>query len=778
MKISWSLCLSALLLLSANLSFAQPTEPWENEGQSLSEDPVTGDMTYQWWGKSGRTYFIQSSEDLMDWTYIPIIEPGIDDWVEWGFSFTADSIFLRLKFSDIPTTNPDTADFDGDNIGNWAELLQETDPFAALDLNGNGIPDDWELFWNDRIGVYPAPITASLSRDSTSVQFLYLNNPVSPDADFTVTVSGDIAGSFLGYEFEDSLTGNVLYEWTEIAATGTLLTDISDHDNASQEVIFQSITFPFYGIDLDRLYATTDGVLAFFDDFVPWGGDPIPYWDNPDGFIALFWDDLDTNDGSANDAGEIYYQEFSDRVVFQYDGVTRDSDDKTATNTFQAILHENGEIGIRYKELDGFLEDATVGIENPDGDGGIEVVHDGPYLEANLALKFRPAPVTFVSVSPLSGTTPEGGVSSLAVTFDSTDLRPGIYTADIEIAHTGTGVTPWTIPAILEVRNEPAEITLTEPSSESWFWLGEGVTLRATGSDSDYGLERVDFYAEDQLLGSDSTASYQDYWVPTEPGVYDLTARAVDRFGTVTISDPIPVRFVEDADGDLMPDDWERDHFDGEITHEASTDADDDGFPNIFEYHFGTDPNVSSSKPAFSNEQEYNSPDPRVGNIRYFIVGGDSDTEFRKSSIRNAVQAANDFDIIEVEPGFYPGTLNLYDRVYLFSSDELPDWIEAHGITEATVDTDGDTLGNLAEYATHGTDPRAADADGDQLDDAAELTAGTNPSNADTDGDELPDGWEVLYGLDPLDETTGDGDPARLGPMTIPPIRKPTTTPR
>ena len=678
----------------------------------------------------------------------------------------------------------------------------------------------------------------------------------------------------------------------------------------------------------------------------------------------MFWDDLDTNDGSANDAGDIYFQEMPDRVIFQYEGVTRDADDKTATNTFQAVLHGDGGIDIRYKELNGFLEQATVGIENPEGDGGIEVVHNAPYLEENLALKFQPVPVTFVTVSPLSGTTPVAGVSTLAVTFDSTDMKPGVYTAAIEIAHNGTGTTPWTIPAVLEVLNQPAAITLTEPSNESWFWLGEGVSLRALATDTDYGLERVEFFADDQFLDSDATASYQEYWVPTEQGVYDLTARAIDRFDTVTVSDPVQIRVLEDVDGDQMPDDWEIANF-GDTAREASADADGDGFPNIFEYHFGTDPNESTSHPEFSDEQEFVSPDPRVGSIRYFLVDGVSDTEFRKSSIRNAVSAADDFDIIEVGPGFYPGTLNLYDWVYLFSSegartttidgdgandnvayisenvvlegftlqngyrssdgaglyilgsysrniqpriigcvirnnragdegggayiryahpvfinctladntattgngihlsgtqsdvtlintllsnpgqleisgsgiitsqhslvrdpatgnlfldgvdmgtsdpglgfdlgltaqsiardagtgslharidadgedysdsapdigadefhdadgDGLPDWIEMQGITEATEDTDGDTLGNLAEYATHGTDPRNGDVDDDGLDDAAEIAAGTNASKADTDGDSLPDGWEVQYGLDPLDGNTGDEDP-------------------
>jgi len=92
-------------------------------------------------------------------------------------------------------------------------------------------------------------------------------------------------------------------------------------------------------------------------------------------------------------------------------------------------------------------------------------------------------------------------------------------------------------------------------------------------------------------------------------------------------------------------------------------------------------------------------------------------------------------------------------------ADGLPDWVEALGASDAASDADGDTLNNLDEYETHWTNPNDPDTDGDQLDDAAELTAGTDALDPDTDGDALPDGWEVNYGLDPLDGATADGDP-------------------
>ncbi len=138
------LCLSALALPVIGPSIAQSPAPWQNEGQKLIQDPTTGDMTLQWWGESGRTYFIQISEDLVDWNYVPIIEPGTDDWVEWGFSFSSDSLFLRLNYSDIPSTDPFSDDFDGDGISNWDEFQAGTDPLNP-DTDGDGIPDGWEV---------------------------------------------------------------------------------------------------------------------------------------------------------------------------------------------------------------------------------------------------------------------------------------------------------------------------------------------------------------------------------------------------------------------------------------------------------------------------------------------------------------------------------------------------------------------------------------------------------------------------------------------------------
>ena len=50
-----------------------------------------------------------------------------------------------------------------------------------------------------------------------------------------------------------------------------------------------------------------------------------------------------------------------------------------------------------------------------------------------------------------------------------------------------------------------------------------------------------------------------------------------------------------DANGNDMPDDWEFDRFDGDMTQTSVGDFDDDGFPNYSEWVASTDPNAPGS---------------------------------------------------------------------------------------------------------------------------------------------------------------------------------------
>jgi len=114
-----------------------------NEGSRLQYDSGSDTWSFSWWGKAGRSYFPQHSTDLKTWTYVPIIESGADAVISWGFSTTSDRFFTRLKYSDAVTGDANTADFDGDGLGNLYELNLGIDPFK-VDTDGDLLWDGYE----------------------------------------------------------------------------------------------------------------------------------------------------------------------------------------------------------------------------------------------------------------------------------------------------------------------------------------------------------------------------------------------------------------------------------------------------------------------------------------------------------------------------------------------------------------------------------------------------------------------------------------------------------
>jgi hypothetical protein len=96
-----------LLLFAAGIANAQGPDDL-NAGQRLTRNASDGSFTFSWWGRSGKTYFIQQTDNLlMPWSYVPIIETGTDDVIAWGFSTTSDKMFLRLEIHDAAGALPD-----------------------------------------------------------------------------------------------------------------------------------------------------------------------------------------------------------------------------------------------------------------------------------------------------------------------------------------------------------------------------------------------------------------------------------------------------------------------------------------------------------------------------------------------------------------------------------------------------------------------------------------------------------------------------------------------
>lgn len=83
-------------------------------------------------------------------------------------------------------------------------------------------------------------------------------------------------------------------------------------------------------------------------------------------------------------------------------------------------------------------------------------------------------------------------------------------------------------------------VSLTSPVSGTVKVAPASFTLAAAAEDLD-GIDRVEFYADSTLIGSDNLAPYSVPWNNVAAGGYVLTAKAVDTRGASTVSAPVQV---------------------------------------------------------------------------------------------------------------------------------------------------------------------------------------------------------------------------------------------
>ncbi|MEO5913882.1 MAG: hypothetical protein ABIS50_06590 [Luteolibacter sp.] len=114
--------------------------------------PPTGGKFVVWYGKTGRSYFIQVSDPadpLKKWNWAPAIESGNNEEISYEVDGTADKAFYRLQYTDQTATNLDTADFDNDGLTNLAEITPygwnstQTNPLDP-DTDHDGLTDKFE----------------------------------------------------------------------------------------------------------------------------------------------------------------------------------------------------------------------------------------------------------------------------------------------------------------------------------------------------------------------------------------------------------------------------------------------------------------------------------------------------------------------------------------------------------------------------------------------------------------------------------------------------------
>ena len=172
---------------------------------------ASGIASTDWPGVAKRTYFYQSSPDLVNWTFAP--------WMAFGggghhyelATAGTQKLFVRLHYVDDTTVTTlqqaRDADFDNDGISNAFELETIfTDPLnknsAGGDSDFDGLPDGWEKFHFGGIGItngsatlQPDGLTNKEKADlGLNPNIDYSSGSAAQPANYTYDLTGRLTG--------------------------------------------------------------------------------------------------------------------------------------------------------------------------------------------------------------------------------------------------------------------------------------------------------------------------------------------------------------------------------------------------------------------------------------------------------------------------------------------------------------------------------------------------------------------------------------------------------
>ena len=89
--------------------------------------------------------------------------------------------------------------------------------------------------------------------------------------------------------------------------------------------------------------------------------------------------------------------------------------------------------------------------------------------------------------------------------------------------------------------NELPDVAITAPAQNASYFAPASIEIAASASDADGSITGVEFFANSNSIGVDTSAPYTFTWVTSAIGTYALTAVATDNLGATTESAPISV---------------------------------------------------------------------------------------------------------------------------------------------------------------------------------------------------------------------------------------------
>ena len=345
-------------------------------------------------------------------------------------------------------TNPSSFLYNGGAGGlGGLNLYGITEPLETISFTVSfGVPE-MEVFPNSLY--YQLPVgefeTQSFSISNIGEEGTALNYSaviLNSDA-YTNPQGGPDAGGY--FWTTSNAEDNLFYEWIDIDGLGTLL-DFQNNDSFCSEEIQMPFDFPFFNDNYSSLLVNANGWIGWEgENETVWQNSSIPSVSMPRPAIFGFFDDLnpENQNGTASASGNVYYHVNDVRAVIWFNDVARWTGEAgSGTYDFQFVLFPEGRFRCNYRQMEGAIDQATIGWQNSFGDEGTELVTVGNSFVSNSfsweAKTFSNDDVPWLSLSSenaeTSGSLNGGESVELYAQVNTTSLVEGDYSANISIS--------------------------------------------------------------------------------------------------------------------------------------------------------------------------------------------------------------------------------------------------------------------------------------------------------------------------------------------------------
>jgi photosystem II stability/assembly factor-like uncharacterized protein len=129
------------------------------------------------------------------------------------------------------------------------------------------------------------------------------------------------------------------------------------------------------------------------------------------------------------------------------------------------------------------------------------------------------------------------GLPTIANIHDVMLFNDGTANSVLRVAYYGRGV--WESPLY---QNSGITVSLSAPLSNTDFIQGNSIQLSATATATNSTISKVEFYANNTLIGTSMASPFGFNWVNPFAGNYSLTAKAYNSFGSSLSSAAVPIK--------------------------------------------------------------------------------------------------------------------------------------------------------------------------------------------------------------------------------------------